>query len=514
MRVLAVMLFLFTLTSFSPNDYERKGDKYLKVLNYDRALKEYLRAFKKEQDDPVLLSKIVECYFKGNQLKYLAIPYLEKLRELKPGDEEVLFDLAKAHFHAYHFDKALDFLDEYTSGTLSKKEENREKVDMLRHYIANAKKYTAEPEIVDLINLGDKINTDRSELNPFVTSDESVLFFSSDKQYNSKAGFNYFNVCVSEMKDNGWGKAKTIGSTVNSVFDEIVAGINPSGEEVFIFHNRYGNEAIAYSRYHGDYKFDKLSDFGYPINMKGEEYGVSMTEGSDTVFYAAESEDGSTDLYYAIKLPDGKWGKSRKLKGKINTGWDENFPVYMPNELRIYFSSNNMKSMGGYDLFYSELDTATGEWGEPVNLGFPVNDTYDNFTISWVKGKRIGYVSAVRQEGYGNRDIYKVVYVKKDPSNAIFKCSLRLKTDSGDIVPLFTPEINVFDTLDLKVGTYALTPDSAEFIMALPPGNYYLRIEAPEIESFTDTISIPERLYPPVPKEQKLILEPKSKKQN
>jgi hypothetical protein len=170
--------------------------------------------------------------------------------------------------------------------------------------------------------------------------------------------------------------------------------------------------------------------------------------------------------------------------------------------------------MGGYDLFYSELDTVTGEWGEPVNLGFPVNDTYDNFTISWVKGKRIGYVSAVRQEGYGNRDIYKVVYVKKDPSNAIFKCSLRLKTDSGDIVPRFTPEINVFDTLDLKVGTYALTPDSAEFIMALPPGNYYLRIEAPEIESFTDTISIPERLYPPVPKEQKLILEPKSKKQN
>jgi hypothetical protein len=316
------------------------------------------------------------------------------------------------------------------------------------------------------------------------------------------------------MKDNGWGKAKTIGSTVNSVFDEIVAGINPSGEEVFIFHNRYGNEAIAYSRYHGDYKFDKLSDFGYPINMKGEEYGVSMTEGSDTVFYAAESEDGSTDLYYAIKLPEGKWGKSRKLKGKINTGWDENFPVYMPNELRIYFSSNNMKSMGGYDLFYSELDTATGEWGEPVNLGFPVNDTYDNFTISWVKGKRIGYVSAVRQEGYGNRDIYKVVYVKKDPSNAIFKCSLRLKTDSGDIVPLFTPEINVFDTLDLKVGTYAQTPDSAEFIMALPPGNYYLRIEAPEIESFTDTISIPERLYPPVPKEQKLLPETKSEKQN
>ncbi|NPA35552.1 MAG: tetratricopeptide repeat protein [Chlorobi bacterium] len=513
LSVLSVILVLLTLMAFSSKDYEKRGDKYFKVLNYDKALKEYLRAYRKDKENPTLLAKISECYLNGNQLKYQAIPYLEKLKELKPRDTEILYYLSEAYLHALKFDKAKEYLKMYES-KYEKNEYNDEKIFILKHYIDNAKKYTSEPEIVDLINLGNKINTSRSELNPYVTSDETILFFSSDKRYNSYGGFYYFNLCVSEMQENGWGKYKTIGSTVNSGYDEIVAGINPSGDEVFIFHNRYGDEVIGYAKYKGKYRFDIMSDFGYPIDMKGGEYGVCMTEGSDTLIYAAEGLSGSIDLFYSIKLPTGEWGESRPLPGKINSKYDENFPVYMPEEKRIYFSSNNTKSMGGYDLFYSDLDTVTREWKEPVNLGYPVNDTYDNYTISWVKGKRIGYISAVRPEGFGNRDIYKVVYVKKDPSNAIFKCTLRVKTDSAEVVPWFTPKINVFDTLELKVGTYALSTDSARFIMALPPGNYYLRIDAPEIESFTDTISIPERLYPPVPKEKRFILEQKTEMQN
>ena len=322
---------------------------------------------------------------------------------------------------------------------------------------------------VDLINLGEKINTSRSELSPFVKSDESILYYSSDKRYSSYGGVYYFNVCVSELDGDRWGKYKMIGSTVNSGFDEIVAGINPVGDDVFVFHNRYGDEVISYTRYKGRYRFELLSDFGPPIDMKGGEYGVCMTADRDTLFYAAEGEDGSTDLFYAMKLPDGKWGESRLLPGKINSEYDENFPVFMPDENRIYFSSNNEASMGGYDLFYSDYDTISREWSEPVNLGYPVSDTYDNYSISWVKGKRIGYISAIRPEGIGNRDIYKVVYINKDPSDVIYRCSLKVQADSGLVEPWFTPEINVYDTLQLRVGTYSLAMDSAGSAVGVPP---------------------------------------------
>ncbi len=506
MRVFAVVLLLLGLMSFSAKDYEKRGDRYLKVYNYERALKEYLRVYKKEKNNPEILFKIAYCYLNGNQLKGQAIPYLEKLEKLKPKNKEVLYDLAKAHFHAHHFDIALDYLDKYVKQTAEVRVENSEPVARLRQYIKNAKEYTTEPAIVDIINLGDKINTSRSELSPFVTSGESTLFYSSDKRYSTYGGIYYFNVCVSEMEDDGWGKYKMIGSTLNSGFDEIIAGINPYGDEVFVFHNRYGDEVISYSKYKGNHKFDLMSDFGYPIDMKGGEYGVCMTESGDTLFYAAEGEDGSTDLFYAMKLPTGEWGRSRLLPGKINSEFDENFPVFMPDERRIYFSSNNSASMGGYDLFYSTQDSVTGEWSEPVNLGYPINDTYDNYSISWVKGKRIGYISAIRPEGFGNRDIYKVVYVTKDPSNVIYRCSLKVQADSGLVEPWFSPEINVYDTLQLKVGTYTATMDSARFILALPPGDYYLKIDAPEINSFVDTITVPEKLYKAVPREKMYIL--------
>ena len=506
MRVFVVVVLLLSLMSFSAKDYEKRGDKYLKVSNYERALKEYLRVYRKEKDNPEILYKIAYCYLNGNQLKDQAIPYLEKLKELKPKNREVLYDLAKSHFHAHHFDVASDYLDKFEKHLASSRTGNSERVARLRQFINNAKVYTSEPAIVDLINLGEMINTSRSELSPFVNSDESILYYSSDKRYSTYGGIYYFNVCVSEMEDDTWGKYKMVGSTVNTGFDEIVAGINPNGDEVFVFHNRYGDEVIAYSKYKGRYRFELLSDFGYPIDMKGGEYGVCMTEGGDTLFYAAEGEDGSTDLFYAMKLPSGEWGRSRLLPGKINSEYDENFPFYMPDERRIYFSSNNSSSMGGYDLFYSSQDSATGEWSEPANLGYPINDTYDNYSISWVKGKRIGYISAIRPEGFGNRDIYKVVYVTKDPSNVIYRCSLKVQADSGLVEPWFSPEINVYDTLQLRVGTYTATMDSARFILALPPGDYYLKIDAPEIISFVDTITVPEKLYKAVPREKMYIL--------
>ena len=512
LRTILAMFLLLGIMSFTSKDYEKRGDKYLKVYNYEKALKEYLKAYKKNNNNPDVLYKISYCYLTGNQLKDKAIPYLLKLEELKPDNKEILFDLAKAYFHGHKFEEALGYLDKYEKQVSQKRPESLDKVNLLRSYIRNAKMYISEPRIVDLINLGENINTPRSELSPYVTSDESTLFYSSDKKYNSRIGVYYFNVCVSGMQEDGWGKYKMPGSSVNSGFDEIVAGINPSGDEVFIFHNRYGANMIAYAKYKGDYHFDKMSDFGYPIDMKGGEYGVCMTEGGDTIIYAAEADNGSTDLFYAMKLPNGKWGVSRLLPGKINSEYDENFPVYMSDEKRIYFSSNNTKSMGGYDLFYSQLDTATGKWGEPVNLGYPINDTYDNYSISWVKGKRIGYVSAIRPEGYGNRDIYKVVFVNREASDVIYRCSLRVKTDTGLVVPRFTPQINVFDTLGLKVGTYSLSGDSARFILALTPGDYYLKIEDDKINPFVDTISVAEKLYRAVPRDKRYILTPACKK--
>ena len=123
--------------------------------------------------------------------------------------------------------------------------------------------------------------------------------------------------------------------------------------------------------------------FGPPLDQKGGEYGVWMTQNLDTIYFSAETAKGDNDIFYALKLPSGEWGYARALPGRVNSSYNEDFPMLSKDGKRLYFSSDNEKSMGGHDLFYSEWNQSLKEWGAPINLGYPINDTYDNFTISF-----------------------------------------------------------------------------------------------------------------------------------
>ena len=53
------------------------------------------------------------------------------------------------------------------------------------------------------------------------------------------------------------------------------------------------------------------------------------------------------------------------------------FPMF--SEDRMYFSSDSLPGIGGYDIFVCEWNENDGEWGEPRNIGFPYNSVADDF---------------------------------------------------------------------------------------------------------------------------------------
>nr|WP_319397789.1 hypothetical protein [uncultured Carboxylicivirga sp.] len=493
-------ILIFTLIGmlstciFGQTDYKKRADGFYKYNNYQRALKDYKRLYRKDKENTDLLSLICNCIVKDNTLREEAIPYLEKLLELKPNDVEANYNYALALYHGHRFNEAENYLLDKAS-LLQGDLEFKQKSEQLKNYIQNAKALTQHPLDITFINLGEDINTPRNEINPYVSVDEQTLFYSSDKKYNSFAGIYYFNVYVSELENNIHQKAKIIGSKVNSIYDEMVAGIEPHGKMLMVYHNRMKEETMAYANYNGRYNFDLLEDFGDPLDGKGSEFGVWFSASGDTIVFSGDSENGDTDLYYAMKLPNGKWGLARELPGKINSKYNENFPVLSEDGKRLYFSSDNEKSMGGYDLFYSDLDTETKLWGEPINMGYPLNDTYDNYNISWVYGKRHAYVSAIRPDGYGCRDIYKVVFNEKDPFNYIIKADIRVKNGKDLIIPNSRPSITVTDTLNNVMGQYRASADSAKFIMALTPGSYIVNIEDDNLPAFSQPLIVPEKWY-------------------
>ena len=110
--------------------------------------------------------------------------------------------------------------------------------------------------------------------------------------------------------------------------------------------------------------------------------------------YPAISSDGLT-LYFTSDMPGGfgeydLWRATRKstaddfgrpvnLTSIVNTPGREIMPV-LRNDSLLYFSSDGHPGIGGQDLFSTRLNP-NGKWSTPVNLGVPINSSYDEMSI-------------------------------------------------------------------------------------------------------------------------------------
>ena len=123
----------------------------------------------------------------------------------------------------------------------------------------------------------------------------------------------------------------------------------------------------------------------------------------DTLYFTSDMDGGpgGTDIYYVVRQSDGSWGDAVLMGPEVNTPGDERFPgIDVKGD--FYFSSNGHLGMGGLDVY--RLDR-TGASAKAVNLGFPFNSPYDDFSIRFDKELE-GYVASDRSGGAGADDIY------------------------------------------------------------------------------------------------------------
>jgi hypothetical protein len=221
---------------------------------------------------------------------------------------------------------------------------------------------------------------------------------------------------------------------------------------------------------------------------------------------------GESDIYVIRRMPDDTWSQPANLGENINTKWDEVNPSISPDGNVLYFASKGHNSMGGYDLFVSYLNEITGEWSKPSNLGYPVNSTEDNMTISFSGNRRYAYVSATRKEGQGGQDIYRVTFRDVDEPLTVIRGKVKLQTDLGERDLNGNhgePDITVYDDKGNIYGKYIYNDNLGRFVSALPAGKYSLVISMDHFEDYTEDILIMDRnLY--VPEADKtFVLKPK-----
>jgi len=103
------------------------------------------------------------------------------------------------------------------------------------------------------------------------------------------------------------------------------------------------------------------------------------------------------------------WGEPVNLGPPLNSEYDDAKPSLSADGLTLYFSSNRPGGHGVFDVWMCTRATVTDPWSEPVNLGEPVNSEFDEiFPCVSADGLELYFCEweVMRPEGYGGGDIY------------------------------------------------------------------------------------------------------------
>lgn len=163
------------------------------------------------------------------------------------------------------------------------------------------------------------------------------------------------------------------------LFITIVDVIPYRGKDRAGFGRMFDNADIFFSEYKNG-KWGKLESIGSNINTPTTwEAQPSISADNKTLYFTrvVNPFGGDMDIYKSERQKDGSWGDPINLGAPINTPGDEKSPFMHSDSYTLYFSSNYHIGMGGYDIFYSTMDNETKNFKDPINIGNPINTTKD-----------------------------------------------------------------------------------------------------------------------------------------
>ncbi len=486
----------FTINAFGQLS-PKEANEYFQTGNYEQALKIYERLSKQDTSNTDYIYRIGVCHLNLTYDRAKAVPFLEKSSAMKGVPNFVWFDLGSAYRYTGQYDKAKENLEKFIG--ITKNNYEKTQAELILKQLENAKALMAKPVDVEFRNVGENINSQFDDYMPYVDNNNKWMIFNSRRIFNKMEEMRVVNVHNADFKRNEWKRAAR-SKSVNSAEDNLIVGKSANDDFIFIKPNRFEvfDDIMIIDITKGNIGA-RTTTLPAPVNTKEEESGATLTTTGDTLIFASDRKGGfgGLDLYMSIRLPDNSWGTPINLGNQINTPYDEDFPLFSPDGKNLYFASQGHTSMGGYDIFVSKYNQSDGTFGTPRNLGYPINNFYDNYSICYTQNRRYAYVADVRPEGYGGYDIYQLVFKNEEKSIYILKGIITKGTASNKL-PLNqadSVQLSIYDVQTNElVGRYKIDYSGGNYMAAISPGSYVLKVESATCKTLNHQFTIPDML--------------------
>jgi len=274
---------------------------------------------------------------------------------------------------------------------------------------------------VTLSLLDNTINNTYTELSPIPLNDTVMVYAS--RKVDPDNGNPVCKFYSAVKTDHGWSARGEFQGPFNLKDINTGNGVfSPDGKRFYFTRCKTGFSNTPVSEIYVSHKengeWQKPVRLGKEINFRSytsthPAIGIESRKNREVLYFVSDRPGGKggKDIWYSIYNKEkNEYSNPRNAGRRVNTAGNEITPYYELNSGTLYFSSDGLPGMGGFDVFKT-----TGEmrkWKATDNLGTPVNSGMDDMYYTLGGNGKQGFivsnrsVSSTGKEHKRSDDIY------------------------------------------------------------------------------------------------------------
>jgi len=380
---------------------------------YDEALNLLHQAI--EKDD-----KFVEAYYRLGVTYFSMRQYGKAKDNYEKGlslttdlrkQKVFWYDLGELYLLTGEYEKAMKVLSAFVNNETM----NKAKVDRATMFFKSAEfamKNKTNSSNFKLHPLSDTVNAFVLQYFPALTADQQQLIFT---RRTGNGPNDDEDLVVSRKDEHGrWTSPESISKNINTRLNEGTCTISADGRKL-IFTSCTGRDGIGSCDLYETKKIGNdwttPRNLGRNVNSIEWESQPSLSADGRTLYFVSDRRSGlgRRDIWVSTTDDKGEWTKAVNAGKQINSQFDEISPFIHANNRTLFFASNGLPGFGGYDLFFTDKDSTI--WTPPKNLGAPMNDNEDQFSLFITADGKKGYYSheETLESGFSRSKIFEMV---------------------------------------------------------------------------------------------------------
>lgn len=374
-KILTLLISFFTLSvCFSQtqmaNFFYKKGKELYDEKEYNEAIEQFEKALNKDDSHKDALCYLGYSHYELGAYKDASSAF-ERLDQLATADYWAWYLYLKGNANAEleQWDKAIDDYEKF----MKRYSKDADRIGF--HHNAAYKKYYAEQALKvrnkkslmpEPVNLGKEVNTVSDDMMPQIDPTGNKMYFTSSR----KGGMDDLDedeemdwgedLYYVEKEGNAWGKPVLLPEPINSYDNDGTSTFSADGQQM--------------------------------IYVKCD----------------ADGGIGSCDLW-TCKLNGTEWSKPTNLGDIVNSEeWDSQPSIAADGQSLAFVSTREGSYEGSMDIYIARKNKF-GQWGVPQNAGATVNTPFGEKSPYLAPDGKTMYFASEGHPGFGDYDLFVTV---------------------------------------------------------------------------------------------------------